>query len=406
MKRFFRLSALFAALLSLPALPAVADGHEAGVDEIVARHIEAKGGRDAWGAIHNLKLTGEFTAFSKINPFTQHKTRSRQYHMDHMWGDKMVVIGADGDQIWADNRFMQMGAKPVSGADLPVIERARDFATALFDIEELGHKVELLGHQDLEGQPAIAIALERADGSMETWYLDPETHLEVALDSPASDFGRPMTQRTWFDDFREVSGVMIPHYTETQWYTRHRVIDAETIEANVDLDSSLFAMPPPPGMERFSNLAGTWDVSVQARGNPGAPFSDRQQESVIESHFRGAMFEETWTTANGNQAIRTLSYDQFRDRYLATLIHSGTGALDLLAGTWNDEGALVMDDVVTETPVHMFGMTIYERMKIYDLAEDSFKIERENSVDGGENWAVMQKLVYNRKPPDSDGASE
>ena len=45
----------------------------------------------------------------------------------------------------------------------------------------------------------------------------------------------------------------------------------------------------------------------------------------------------------------------------------------------------------------MFGQTIYERMRLYDIEADSFKIERENSVDGGETWAVMQKLAYTRK---------
>ncbi|MCH7664847.1 MAG: hypothetical protein IH936_02830 [Acidobacteria bacterium] len=36
-------------------------------------------------------------------------------------------------------------------------------------------------------------------------------------------------------------------------------------------------------------------------------------------------------------------------------------------------------------------------MRLYDLEQDSFKIEWENSVDGGETWAVMQKLAYARR---------
>ncbi|MFQ5528033.1 MAG: DUF1579 family protein [Thermoanaerobaculia bacterium] len=397
MKQFSRCAALAVAGMWFAVAPVAAEHHEGNAEDVIARHIEAKGGREAWNAIDNLKLTGDFTAFSKVFPFTLHKTRSRNFHMDHMWGDQLVIMGSDGTQSWSDNRFLKKGATELTGADLAVAERERDFATPLFDIEALGHKATLLGPQDLDGQPVIAVEIERADESKETWYLDPETHLEVARDSPGSDFGRPMTQRTWFDDFQEVAGVLIPHYTETQWYTRHRVVDAARIEANVELDDSMFAMPPPFGMDRLQSLAGSWAVAVEARNNPQAPFTEREQESMIESHFRGAMFEESWTGPTGTSAVRTLSYDQFRDRYVATLINSATGSMDILAGTWNEEGALILDDLVTETPTMMFGLTIYERMKIYDIAEDTFKMERESSVDEGQNWAVMQKLVYSRK---------
>ena len=44
---------------------------------------------------------------------------------------------------------------------LGVVERARDFATALFDVEALDHSVELLGPQDLEGQSVLAIELHK-----------------------------------------------------------------------------------------------------------------------------------------------------------------------------------------------------------------------------------------------------
>ena len=385
--------------LTLPAAPVGAQDHESlgDVHEIVAKHVAAKGGRDAWDAIRSLRLSGEFTSFSKVSPFTMYRTRDRKYHMDHMWGDKPVVIGFDGQTPWWDNRFSGIkGARKIIGIDRAVLERDLDFATPLFDLEAAGHTVTLLGLQDLEGQEVIAVELERADESKETWYLDPSSYLEVARDSPGSDFGRPMTQRTFFDNFQEVADVMIPHTTETQWYTRHRIIDAHTIEANVEIDDALFSMPPPFGMEKLQSLAGSWTIAVEVRQNPAVPFSERQSESLIESRFRGGLFEESWTKADGTQVVRTLSFDQFRDRYVVTLIDSNTHAMAVLAGTWNDENALVLDNLVTETPSLLFGSTIYERMRLYDLEQDSFKIEREHSIDGGETWAVMQKLAYTR----------
>ena len=253
-----------------------------------------------------------------------------------------------------------------------------------------------MGFQDLDGQQVLAVELKRADESTETWFLDPETYLEVARDSPGSDFGRPMTQRTFFDDFREVAGALIPHYTETQWYTRHRVIAADSIEANVEIPEGLFSMPPPYGMEKLQSLAGTWKVTVESRQAPSAPWQNEERVSEIQGRLRGGLFEETYATPTA-KVIRSLSYDQYRDRYLLTQIHSGSNVLDILAGTWTEDGALLLDNVVTETPALMFGRVLHERFKLFEIGADAFKVERENSVDGGENWALMQKLTFERQ---------
>ena len=395
MNRCFLVAGLSVGLLTAPL---AADHHETALDldTVIAEHIAAKGGLDAWNEIHSLKLTGEFTAFSKASPFTMIKTRDRNYYLDHVWGDQSVVVGFDGRTAWWDHRFFGKGARLIEGADRAVLERDLDFATPFFDLEAAGHQATLLGPQTFEGQDVVAIQLERADGSKETWYLDASSYLEAARESPGSDFGQPMPQRTFFDDFREVSGVMIPHSVESQWYTRHRVFAIDSIQANVELDDDLFAMPPPFGMERLQSLAGSWAVSIESRQSPAAPFTERRGASAITSHFRGGMLEERWTEPDKTEAIRTLSFDQFRDRYVATLIASDTNSMDILAGTWNEDGALVLDDLVTETPTLMFGLTIYERMRLFDIEADSFKIERESSIDGGDSWAVMQKLTYTR----------
>ena len=389
-------TALTLAAVTLAAHPIEAAGTATmDVNEIVNRHIGAKGGRDAWAAIESLKYTGEFTAFSISNPYTMIKTKDRRYHVDHTWGKKKVVAGTDGGDPWWDNHFFRKGAQPISGADLAVFERELDFATALFDIEARGHKVQLLETTELDGEPVIAIELQRTDESKETWYLHPETYLEFARDSPASDFGRPMTQRTYFDDFREVAGVMLPHFSETQWYTRDRIVNAEKIEANVDLDDGIFSMPPPFGMENLQNLAGSWTVAAESRRSPNQPWAESERSSTISSHLGGAMFRETYSN-QGTDVLRTVSFDQYRNRYLVTAIHSGDNTLDILAGSWNDDGALELSNVETATPSEQFGRTIHQRMRFLDLTEDSFRIERENSIDGGENWALVQKLVYSR----------
>jgi len=198
LKRITRLTILAAILLA-----AVAPATSMTLDEVLAKHIEANGGREAWSRITSMKMTGTFTSFSKVSPFTLHKKRDNAYHMDHTLDDKLVVIGVQGESAWWDNHWFQVGAQPISGVDLAVVMRDAEFEPALFHVgREGGGKAELIGESDLEGIPTIAIKLTLPSEAEETWHLDPKSYLAIGRDSTGSDFGRPMPQRTFFEDYR------------------------------------------------------------------------------------------------------------------------------------------------------------------------------------------------------------
>ena len=382
------LSAILAAGLALPATALT-------VDEVVAKHIDARGGKEAWQSVGNVKVTGSFTAFSQINPFTLNRATDGRYHLDHMLGDKLVVIGWDGETAWWENHWFQEGAQEISGVDHAVVIRDIEYPlTPFFHLEEAGHKVKLLGESDVEGTKTLGIELTRADGSTETWFLDPDTFLEVARDSPGSDFGQPMSQRTFFDAFETVgdSAAVMPHYVETQWYTRHRVMEVESVETGVDIADDLFRMPAPLGMAPVLAMAGTWNVAVERRQRPDSPWSSSTATSTITAELGRAMLREEMASENAAH-VRTLSFDRFRKHYVLTWINDQTAFLDVLHGTLED-GAITLDNQETGTTLDMFGMNLNGRVTIKDVSDGGFTLEHETSIDGGENWFQDIKLTY------------
>ena len=77
-------------------------------------------------------------------------------------------------------------------------------------------------------------------------------------------------------------------------------------------------------------------------------------------------------------------------------ISSFASYLDIQEGGFDAEGRLVLTNSETGTTLDIFGMTLYERLSLFDLNEDSFEIEQEMSSDGGETWDVLTKLHYAR----------
>ena len=364
-------------------------------DELIAKHVEARGG-DAWKSVAGLTLEGDFTAFSKVHPFVQYRTGDGHFYMDHILDDKQVVLGYDGVDPWWVNGWFGTWATRVTGLDRSVFMQDVDFPNVWFHIDDT-YQVEYKGEGDLDGMSSLMLHLTRPDGWEETWHFDPDSYLELGRETTGSDFGRPSEQLTIFDDFRDVDGLQIPHYVESQWYTRNRVWEVHKATVNGTIDNSLFTMPGPTGMDLFSQLAGTWNVKVESRQQPQAPFTESERTAEATSRLRGAMLELAYTTEDARNVMAQLSYDRFNEMYRLATIDDTTTYMDVQEGKL-EEGVLTVSNQETSTYFETFGFTIKERTTFKELSADAFQVEVESSMDGGENWFVSSKLSFERQP--------
>lgn len=367
-------------------------------EELIEKHIAARGGREAWSAIESLEMTGDYTSFSKIAPFKLQLERGLKCRLESEMSGHPFVMAHDGETAWHINDFYEIDwSWKLEEQDFIAFRQDLDLATPFFDYKERGFEVEWVGEADVDGIAAVALKLKRPDGREETWYFDPETYLEVARDSEGSDFGRPAPQRTFFDDFREVSGVMIPHFTESQWYTRDRIFEVHEVKVNPEFEDDLFAFPIPTGMDRVAGMEGAWDVKLEERSSPRQPWEESSRTVTIEALARGAMLQETYVDKEGTEVVRSLTYDRFREIYRMAQINGFTTHLDLQQGSFDEEGRLTLSNQETGTEWTGFGRTFHGRSAYFSIAEDTFQVEEEISTDGGETWTLVAKMTYTRQ---------
>ncbi|MEJ2086153.1 MAG: hypothetical protein P8Y44_10815, partial [Acidobacteriota bacterium] len=126
------------------------------------------------------------------------------------------------------------------------LKRESVFEPLLLDYASKGIGVELIGPGDVDGIETIDLALTLPGGQQELWHLDTETYREVAIDSEVIDltqFEEPVSQRIFFDDFRPVDGLVIPHSIEIEFGARLESMTIEEVIVNPELESSRFQMP-------------------------------------------------------------------------------------------------------------------------------------------------------------------
>jgi hypothetical protein len=256
--------------------------HAQTLDEIVAKHLEARGGLDRLRAIRTVrviahesegpvvvveekrpnlirttKLNGGVTAadYEKV-------VRNMQGNSNPIAPDQ-VLISARRDRVelrttsswvWAFDGTThwewspinaEFSRAPARGPDVRTLadndRRSFSIRSPLMDSSENGARVEVMGKARTEGRACYALRVTSPQGVVRNLFIDAQTYLEVALEYEPQEWS-PGWRRT-YHAWKVVDGVAVPHTIKTtqQRMTHVRLIDR--VEFNVPIDDQRFAMP-------------------------------------------------------------------------------------------------------------------------------------------------------------------
>ena len=220
------------------------EGASLSAEEIVARYVAARGGAERWAGVRTLRAIGSYSAFSFKNDFTLIRARGDLYRLDFEMLQAPAVRARDAEGVWALDKLLwpeptRVGDTPYA----PQLERDAVFGSLLFNYEEREVTIALIGPGDIDGIATLGLAVTLPDGREETWHLDAETYLEVAVEMEVVDFtqaSEPVHQRTFFDDFRPVDGLVLPHWVEQEFNHRLESMTIEHWEVNPELAAESF----------------------------------------------------------------------------------------------------------------------------------------------------------------------
>jgi hypothetical protein len=240
---------LAALLLGSAAYPAVAQDAQS----LVAKNLEARGGEAALSAIKSIKFKGRSIAPGDFE-LTYEETRERVGPNAAAGRVDLTIQGLDLVQAY-DGHGDGWRINPFQGRKDPEkmsSDEARSMADgALIEGPLLasrtdGSRVEYLGREDFEGTSAYKLRVTQKDGDQYTYWLDPDTYLEIKVDETRKIRGAEVTNENELGDYEKVAGVYFPMSVESwsqgQDKQRQRTLIASG-EANVAVPDGYFAEP-------------------------------------------------------------------------------------------------------------------------------------------------------------------
>lgn len=232
-------AALFALAL------AVTPTHAQTVDDIIARHLASRGGREASRMVESQRMTGTvYTSGIELAMalVTRRPNLSRQELTIDIPGQGVVPIlnVFDGAKAWTVNP-MAGGAEAmeVSGRDAENMRDQSEFDSPLIDYKAKGHDVQLIGVEAVGTRRAHRLKLTRPGRPVTHYFIDAETGVELRITSEAA--GSAVIE---FSDHRPIGGALVAHHIRVQQPGQPEVdVVVKSVEFNVPTSDSMFRRP-------------------------------------------------------------------------------------------------------------------------------------------------------------------
>jgi hypothetical protein len=208
--------ALAAAAAASPALAGAGAAQQPlSADEIIARHVEARGGGEALAGLKSLRREGRLVVpgFNAELKTVEIKQRPSFYRLEITFQGLTQVTAYDGKEAWRIDPFQ--GRKDPErlspdSADAKSAALAADIDTPLVDYRKKGATVDNLGLEEVDGTPAYKLRLRMKSGDEAIYFIDPDSFMIIRLLETQAVRGAQNVIESDYGEYEKAGGVYVP----------------------------------------------------------------------------------------------------------------------------------------------------------------------------------------------------
>lgn len=216
-------------------------------EELVGKHIAARGGMDNFKAITSIRMSGTVEIQGTELKFNA-ETRPDSLVRETLTLQGMSQVHAyDGSDAWQIDPFGgRRDPERMGEDDTRDLIETYDFYGPLVDYRRKGSSVEYLGHSFVDGDDALLLKVTLRNGDIVKCFLDPETFLEIRRERQMFVRGKVHQSFANLGSYKKVNGVYFPFSIDSGTPgdpTNDNKLTLSRIVANVPIPDSEFKMP-------------------------------------------------------------------------------------------------------------------------------------------------------------------
>jgi hypothetical protein len=231
-------------LLALTTLFSAVAIHAQSADDIIAKHLDAVGGKEKLKAINSVRMESTLEVMGNEAPNTTTVLNGKGYRNESEFNGAKII------QVYTDKSAWMVN--PMAGATEPQAMpeeqmkagQEQIFAVPLLDYAARGGKAEYLGQEKVGDVNAYKVKITTAGGAT-TYYFDPTTYYIIQAVRQAEMMGQQMDITITNSDFKKTDfGWVVPQTIGMNMGGQFSMtMKVKNVEINKDVDAKIFDMP-------------------------------------------------------------------------------------------------------------------------------------------------------------------
>ena len=212
------------------------------VDEVINKYVEAAGGATALNAVTSrvLKGTLDVIGVSRGGTFETYTVApNKSLSIIQPGPTETIKVGYNGRIGWMQT---PTGVRVLKGIELDAVQNDSDFY-AILNLKTRYAKLTLTGKSKIGYREVYVIDMQQASGATDRLFIDVQTYLPVRMNTMRTHRGAPMPVEIYYDDWREVDGIKVPHVLTHSFQKRTMTLTVKEIKSNVPVDAKIFEKP-------------------------------------------------------------------------------------------------------------------------------------------------------------------
>ena len=211
------------------------------IDEIVAKHNEAIGGKVNWDKVKSIKMEAVIKAQGSEIHTTTFKLDKKAMRQN------IALMGMNGYSIITNTEGWSF--MPFQGQVKPEAMTADDVKNSQDDLNiqdefltyaEKGKKIEFLGKDDVDGTECFKIKMTDKNAKETTYYIDPDNYYLIKRTNKIKANGQEMENSITYGDYKKLAeGIVYPMSMSSDGDE----IQVVKLDINPVIEDSVFKLP-------------------------------------------------------------------------------------------------------------------------------------------------------------------
>lgn len=211
-------------------------------DEVIAKHLEAKGGVEKLKALKTIHKNGSMSMESMTGTVEEYRRAPHSMYLKFDTPRGVLSQGCNGKEMWSTNPMT--GLRKFEGEEMQK-RLDQTLIEPLIGYQERGGKVEYMGIHDVNGDSCHKLLFIQSTGDSTYSYFGVDNYHQIMTEviTPQG------AAHQYFDDYRMIDGYLFNFIIRIETPMGKRKITYDLIAVNKPVPDSVFVMPEATSVE-------------------------------------------------------------------------------------------------------------------------------------------------------------